>query len=116
MIGFAKRDLFDKFFKIEFCSHLSATRIALNSDQIRADHLRHSDFQSQIYEVLRKYRYTRLFSLHKIQKHSIEVSPIYSGAIVIHLASVYTCTLATSRCVCYLHHDQHIHVILVLYQ
>ena len=33
--GFAKRDLFDKFFKIEFSSHLSATRIALNSDQIR---------------------------------------------------------------------------------
>ena len=26
--GFAKRDLFDKFSKIEFRSHLSATRIA----------------------------------------------------------------------------------------
>ena len=38
MTGFAKRDFFDKFFKIEFSSHLGATiyRIALNSDQIRA--------------------------------------------------------------------------------
>ena len=33
--GFAKRD---KFFKIEFSSHLRATRIALNSDLSRACH------------------------------------------------------------------------------
>ena len=35
---FAKRDLFDRFFKIEFSSHSSATGIALNGDLIRAYH------------------------------------------------------------------------------
>ena len=29
-----KRDLFDKFSKIEFSSHSSATRIALNSEEL----------------------------------------------------------------------------------
>ena len=38
MTGFVKRDLFDKFSKIEFSSHSSATRIALSSDLIRAYH------------------------------------------------------------------------------
>ena len=38
MTQFAKRDLFDIFFKIEFSSHSSATRIALNGDLIRAYH------------------------------------------------------------------------------
>ena len=36
--GLAKRDLFDRFFKIEFSSHSSATGIALNGDLIRAYH------------------------------------------------------------------------------
>ena len=36
MTGFAKRDLFDRFFKIEFSSHSSATRIALNGDLIKS--------------------------------------------------------------------------------
>ena len=38
MTGFAKRDLFDKFSEIEFSSHSSATRIALNSDLMRTYH------------------------------------------------------------------------------
>ncbi len=36
--GFVKRDLFDRFFKSEFSSHSSATRIALNGDLIKAYH------------------------------------------------------------------------------
>ena len=36
--GFAKGDLFDRFFKIEFSSHSSATGIALNGDLIKAYH------------------------------------------------------------------------------
>ena len=36
--GFVKRDLFDKFFKLEFSSHLSITGIAPISDLTRAYH------------------------------------------------------------------------------
>ena len=36
--GFAKRDLFDRLFKIKFSSHSSAIRIALNSGLIKAYH------------------------------------------------------------------------------
>ena len=38
MTGICERDLFDRFFKIEFSSHSIATRIALSGDLIRAYH------------------------------------------------------------------------------
>ena len=52
--GIVKRDLFDRFFKVEFSSHSTITWIALNSDLIQA-------YQIKQYSLVKKraqYTYT----------------------------------------------------------